>query len=102
MAVVPVRAIKQGEPQASTSYGPPPPDVYTMMAAAQMHREGRLIDEAISKWLDSKNVEDRRGQRNSGFGVQFAEPYPDARNNNDPGDFTQTMNDKLERMEPKR
>ena len=38
MPVVPIR------PQApSTPVLPPPPDAYLMMAAAQMHSEGRLV-----------------------------------------------------------
>ena len=47
---------RRGAPQPSAAPSAPPPDtVYTMMAAAQMHSEGRLLAEPTGGVEDKMN-----------------------------------------------
>jgi len=51
---MPVVPFVQAAPQQGFQLpGPPPDDQWTLMAAAQMHSEGRLIDKASWEWSDN-------------------------------------------------
>jgi len=51
---MPVVPFVQAAPQQGFQLpGPPPDDQWTLMAAAQMHSEGRLSDKASWEWSDN-------------------------------------------------
>jgi hypothetical protein len=50
MAVVPIREQSQTQDRAGVQPAPPmPPDTFLLMAAAQMHSEGRLVADSGDK-----------------------------------------------------
>ena len=87
-------------PQTTILQSAPPPDVYSMMAAVQMHREGRLVKPGMSfvegaeHWPLSKNIEDRRNQPNNPDNSAYTDAAIDRRNWNydkTPGDDPGTL-----------
>lgn len=60
MPIVPFAAGNAGRLGSASSNGPLPPEPFALMAAAQMHSEGRLVEPEPQPQSQQKTVADER------------------------------------------